>query len=55
MSDTLAMEAQQAKLDADLRISSSLGTPSIQDVHDYCLFPLDDGGRLAPMAFELTC
>jgi hypothetical protein len=32
---SLALGAQQAKLDVDLRTSSSLGTPSIQYVHDY--------------------
>jgi hypothetical protein len=31
---SLAMGAQQAKLDDDLRISFSLGTLSIQSVHD---------------------
>jgi hypothetical protein len=36
---SLAMGDQQAKLDDDLRTSSSLGTPSmIQYGHDYYLF-----------------
>jgi hypothetical protein len=40
---SLAMGAQQAELDADLRTSSSLGTPSIQSIHDFYPFPLEDG------------
>jgi hypothetical protein len=39
---SLAMGAQQGELDADLRTSSSLGTPSIQSVHDFYPFPLED-------------
>jgi hypothetical protein len=35
-----------------ISISSSLGTPSIHSVHDYYPFALEDGGRLAPMAFD---
>ena len=31
----LALGAQQGKLDADLRTSALLGTPSVQSVHDY--------------------
>jgi hypothetical protein len=46
--------AQHGKLDADLRTSALLGTPSIQSVHDYYPFALEDGGRLAPMAAELA-
>jgi hypothetical protein len=46
--NVLAIRAQQAKLDAGLRISSSLGTPSIQYVHEYYPFALEVGGRLAP-------
>jgi hypothetical protein len=30
-----------------------LGTPSVQLVHEYYPFALEDGGRLAPMTFEL--
>jgi hypothetical protein len=45
--------AQQAKLDADLRTSALLGTPSVPSVHDYYTFALTDGGRLVPMANEL--
>jgi hypothetical protein len=30
-----------------------LGTPSIQSVHDYYPFALEDGGRLSPTAVEL--
>jgi hypothetical protein len=43
---SLAMGAQHAKIDVDLRNSSSLGTPSIQSVHDYHPYALEDGGRL---------
>jgi hypothetical protein len=31
----MAIEAQHAKLDADRRSASSLGTPSIQSLYDY--------------------
>jgi hypothetical protein len=51
----LALGAQQAKVDANIRTSSSLGTPSIQFTYAY--YPLAlriDGGRLAPMAIELV-
>jgi hypothetical protein len=40
-------------MDVDLRTSFSLGTLSIQSVHDYYPFALEDGGRLAPMAVDL--
>jgi hypothetical protein len=51
----LALGAQQGKLHADLRTSALIGTPSVQQsVHDYYRFALEDGGRLAPMAVELT-
>jgi hypothetical protein len=50
----MAMGAKQAKLDANLRTSSSLSTPSIQCIHDYYAFALEDGGRLAPMAVYLV-
>jgi hypothetical protein len=46
--------AQHGKLDADLRTSALLGTPSVQSIHDYYPFALEDGGRLAPMADELV-
>jgi hypothetical protein len=46
--------AQNGKLDADLRTSALLGTPSVQSIHDYYLFAMEDGGRLAPMAAELV-
>jgi hypothetical protein len=46
--DGLALGAQQAKLDADIRTSSSIGTPSIQFVHDYhYLFALKDAESVA--------
>jgi hypothetical protein len=45
--------AQHGKLDADLRTSALLGTPSVQSIHDYNPFAMEDGGWLAPMAVEL--
>jgi hypothetical protein len=51
---TPALEAQHIKLDADLRTSALLGTPSVQSVHDYYPFPVEDGGRLPPMSTELV-
>jgi hypothetical protein len=53
-SGSLAVRTQQAKMDADLRTSSSHGTRSIRCVHDYYPFALEDGGRLAPMAVDLV-
>jgi hypothetical protein len=50
----LEIGAQQAKLDANLRTSSSLGTPSIQSVHDNYPFTHEDGGRLAPTAVDIV-
>jgi hypothetical protein len=47
------MGAQHGKVDSDLRTSALLGTPSVQSVHDYYPFALEDGGRLASMAAEL--
>jgi hypothetical protein len=49
---SLALGAQHAKIDADLRISASLGTSSVQSVYDYYHFVMEDVGRLAPMAAE---
>jgi hypothetical protein len=46
--------AQHGKIDADLRASTVLGTPSAQLVDDYYPVALEDGGRLAPMAAELS-
>jgi hypothetical protein len=51
---SLALGAEHGKLDADLRTFALLGTPSVQSVHDYYPFPMEDGGRLAPMAAELV-
>jgi hypothetical protein len=51
---SLALGAQHGKLDADLRPSASLGTPSVQSIHDYYPFAMEDGGRLARMAAELV-
>jgi predicted metal-binding protein len=48
------LRAQQGKLDAYLRTSALIGTPSIQSVHDYYPFALEGGGRLAPTAAELV-
>jgi hypothetical protein len=45
--------AQHCKLYVDLRTSTFLGTPSVQSVHDYYPFALEDGDRLAPMVVEL--
>jgi hypothetical protein len=52
--DNLALGAQHGKLDADLRTSALLGTPSVLSIHDYYPFAMEDGGRLAPMAAELV-
>lgn len=51
---SLALGAQEGELDVDLRTSALLGTPSVQSVHDYYPFAMEDGGRLAPMAAELV-
>jgi hypothetical protein len=51
---SLALGAQHGKIDADLRTSALLGTPSVQSVNDYYPFPMEDGGRLAHMAIELV-
>jgi hypothetical protein len=50
---SLALGAQEGKLDADLCTSALLGMPSVQSVHNYYPFALEDGGRLASMAAEL--
>jgi hypothetical protein len=50
---SLALGAQYGKLDGDLRTSALLGAPSVQSVHDYYPFAMEDGGRLAPMAAEM--
>jgi hypothetical protein len=46
--------SSDGKLDADIRTSDLLGTPSVQSVHDYYPFAMEDGGRLAPMAADLV-
>jgi hypothetical protein len=55
---SLALGAQHGKLNADLRTSAWHNwhnfTPSVQLIHDYYPFVLEDGGRLAPMAAELV-
>jgi hypothetical protein len=50
----LALGAQHGKLDADLRTSALLGTPSVESIYDYYPFAMEDCGRLAPMAGELV-
>jgi hypothetical protein len=35
LAGSLALGAQHGKLDADLRTSALLGTPSVQSIHDY--------------------
>jgi hypothetical protein len=47
---SLALEAEHGNRDADLRTSTLHGTPSVQSIHDYYTFAMEDGGRLAPMA-----
>jgi hypothetical protein len=51
---SLALGAQHSKLDADLRISALLGTPSVHSVHDYYPFAEEDGGRLVPIVGEVV-
>jgi hypothetical protein len=46
--------AHQVRLDADLRISALLGTPSVHAVRDCYPFAIEDSGRLAPMEDELV-
>jgi hypothetical protein len=41
---SLAVGGQHGKLDADLRTSPLLDTPSVESVHDYYPFALEDGG-----------
>jgi hypothetical protein len=51
---SLALGAQHGKLDADLRTCDLLGTPSVQSMHDYYPFSMEDGAQLAPTAAELV-
>jgi hypothetical protein len=51
---SLTLGAQHGKLDTDLRTCTLLGTPSVQSIHDYYPFAIEDGGRLAPMVAELV-
>jgi hypothetical protein len=46
--------AQHDKLDADLQASALIGTPSVQPVHDYYPFALEDGGKWASFADDLV-
>jgi hypothetical protein len=49
------LQAHHGKLDAGLGIFALLGTPSVQSIHDYYPFAIENGGRLAPtMAGELV-
>jgi hypothetical protein len=50
---SLALGAQHGKLDADLRTYALLGTHSVQSIHDYYPFAMEDEGRLTPMVAEL--
>jgi hypothetical protein len=40
---SLALGPRHSKLDANLRTSALLGTPSVQSFHDYYAFALEDG------------
>jgi hypothetical protein len=51
---SLALGTQLGKLDADLCTSALLGTPSVQSVHDYYPFTMEDGGGLTPMPAEVV-
>jgi hypothetical protein len=51
---SLALGAQHGRLNADLRTYALLGTPSVQSIHDYYPFAMEDGGWLAPMADKLV-
>jgi hypothetical protein len=51
---SLALGDQHGKLDADLRTSALLGTPSVRSVHYYYPFALEDESRVAPMGAELV-
>jgi MoxR-like ATPase len=51
---SLKLGAKHGKLDAELRTYALLGMSSVQSVHDYYPFALEDGGRLAPMAAEFA-
>jgi hypothetical protein len=51
---SLVLGAQHGKLEADLRTSALLGTPSVMSIHDNYPFAMENGGRWAPMAAELV-
>jgi hypothetical protein len=51
---SLALGSQHGKFDADLRTITLLGTPSVQLIHDYYPFAMEDGGRLGPMTYQLV-
>jgi hypothetical protein len=48
------LRAKHGKIDADLRSDALLGTPSVESVHYYYPFAMEDGGRLAPLTAELV-
>jgi hypothetical protein len=54
LSGSLALGAQESKIDADPRTCALFGTPSVQLAHECYPFALENGGRLAPMAAELV-
>jgi hypothetical protein len=51
---SLALGTHHGELDADLRTFALLDMPSVQSVHGYYPFSMEDGGRLAPMAADLV-
>jgi hypothetical protein len=52
---SLALGAHRnGKLDADLRTSTLLCTPSVQSIYDYYSFAMEYEGWLAPMAAKLV-
>jgi hypothetical protein len=51
---SFALGAQHGKLDADLCTFALLRTPSVQSVHYYYPFAIEDGGWLASMAAEFV-
>jgi hypothetical protein len=51
---SLALGTQRDKLDRDLRTFAWLGMPSVQSLHYYYPFALEDGWRLAHMADDMA-
>jgi hypothetical protein len=50
---SLALGAQNGKLDADLRTFALIGTPFVHSIHDYNPFAMEDGGRLTKLKLKL--